>query len=124
MRAARRLAWPISMSRRARKGKAVNPAQKPVFLLCWLINKFTNEGDTIVDGFAGTGPTNVCLNVCLCVLDGEGVIIVPHKLRWRIKSINKIIHPPDNVFDLYRIILHRHHVPLHQYRRDDARACI
>jgi hypothetical protein len=36
-------------------GGAVNPAQKPLFLLCWLIDHFTEERDVVVDMFAGTG---------------------------------------------------------------------
>jgi hypothetical protein len=35
-------------------GRAANPAQKPLFLLCWLIQHFSEERDVVVDMFAGT----------------------------------------------------------------------
>ena len=37
----------------------VHPTQKPLELMRWLIGKFSNEGDTILDPFAGSGTTGV-----------------------------------------------------------------
>ena len=37
----------------------IHPTQKPVPLLRWLIRTYTNEGDTVLDTFAGSGSTAV-----------------------------------------------------------------
>lgn len=37
----------------------VHPQQKPVPLLRWIIRTFTNEGDLVLDPFAGSGSTGV-----------------------------------------------------------------
>lgn len=37
----------------------VHPTQKPVVLMAWLIERYTNEGDTIIDPFMGSGTTGV-----------------------------------------------------------------
>ena len=36
-----------------------HPTQKPVDLMEWLIRSYTNEGDTVIDMFAGSGSTGV-----------------------------------------------------------------
>lgn len=36
-----------------------HPTQKPVDLFCWLINKYSKEGDIILDAFSGSGTTGV-----------------------------------------------------------------
>lgn len=42
----------------------VHPTQKPIGLIEWLMAKFTGEGDTILDPFAGSGTTGVaCMNL-------------------------------------------------------------
>jgi len=37
--------------------KRVHPTQKPIELIVWLIKKFTNEGDIVLDLFGGSGST-------------------------------------------------------------------
>ena len=37
----------------------IHPTQKPIPLLRWLIRTYTNEGDTVLDTFAGSGSTAV-----------------------------------------------------------------
>jgi len=45
-------------------GRDVHPTQKPVALFQYLIKTYTNEGDTVFDGFAGSGTTGVaCQNL-------------------------------------------------------------
>ena len=45
------------------KNRGLHPTLKPVELMEWLILSFTNEGDTVVDPFMGSGTTGVaCLN--------------------------------------------------------------
>lgn len=36
--------------------KPVHPTQKPVALMSWIIDKFTNPGDTVIDPYMGSGP--------------------------------------------------------------------
>ena len=38
---------------------ALHPTQKPVELMSWLIEKFSDEGQTVLDPFAGSGTTAV-----------------------------------------------------------------
>jgi len=46
------------------RGKMVHPTQKPVALFEYLIKTYTNKGDTVFDGFAGSGTTGVaCQNL-------------------------------------------------------------
>ena len=43
--------------------KSVHPTQKPIQLCDWLIKTYSNEGETIFDGFMGSGSTAVaCIN--------------------------------------------------------------
>jgi len=45
-----------------RKGAKLHPTQKPVFLFEYLINTFTNDGETVLDNCAGSGTTAIaCL---------------------------------------------------------------
>ena len=39
--------------------KKVHPTQKPLSLMRWAIENYTNEGDTILDPFMGSGTTGV-----------------------------------------------------------------
>ena len=44
--------------------KRYHPTQKPLFVVKWLIKKFSNEGDTILDPFLGSGTTmQACLEL-------------------------------------------------------------
>ena len=52
----------ISISNASQSGK-FHPTQKPVALMEYLIRTYTNEGDTVFDGFMGSGTTGIaCLN--------------------------------------------------------------
>ena len=44
---------------RSEKDKGLHPTLKPVGLMEWLIKTFTNEGDIVIDPFAGSGSTGV-----------------------------------------------------------------
>jgi len=39
--------------------ETIHPTEKPLELMRWLIENFTEEGDTILDPFAGSGTTGV-----------------------------------------------------------------
>ena len=44
--------------------RGLHPTQKPIALMEYLIKTYTNEGDTVFDGFAGSGTTGVaCQNL-------------------------------------------------------------
>ena len=49
------------------KSEKVNgghPTQKPVYVMKWLLERLTNEGDLILDPFMGSGSTGVaCMNL-------------------------------------------------------------
>ena len=58
---------PVSVIKIARdnihKGTNLHPTQKPVKLLEWLINSYTNEGETVLDNCMGSGSTGIaCIN--------------------------------------------------------------
>lgn len=53
-----------------RNGK-LHPAQKPVDLLRWLVRTYTNEGDTVIDPFAGSGTTGVA-----CQLENRRFVLI------------------------------------------------
>ncbi|QXD13367.1 site-specific DNA-methyltransferase [Lactiplantibacillus plantarum 2025] len=45
------------------KEKTIHPTQKPVKLLEYLINTYSNENDTVLDNCMGSGSTGVaCVN--------------------------------------------------------------
>lgn len=52
-----------------REGASIHPTQKPVVLIKWILEKYTNEGDTIFDPFMGSGTTGVA-----CVQTGRNFI--------------------------------------------------
>ena len=39
--------------------KTIHPTQKPLYLCDWLIKTYSNEGDTVFDGFMGSGSSGV-----------------------------------------------------------------
>lgn len=57
--------FPTSIIRVAKdiQHSAIHPTQKPVALIEWLINTYTNKGDIILDNCSGSGTTAVaCMN--------------------------------------------------------------
>lgn len=55
--------YPASILEIASEGKTVHPTQKPVALMKYLINTYSNEGETILDFTMGSGTTGVaCIN--------------------------------------------------------------
>lgn len=43
-------------NRASERGTAYHPTQKPVALMRWILNRWTNPGDLILDPFMGSGP--------------------------------------------------------------------
>ncbi|MFC2469712.1 MAG: DNA-methyltransferase, partial [Negativicutes bacterium] len=54
-----------------------HPTQKPVDLLRWLIRTYTDEGDTILDPFMGSGSTGVA-----CVQEGRRFIGIEQEEKY------------------------------------------
>ncbi len=47
-----------------REAERHHPTQKPVSLMAWILERYTQEGDTILDPFMGSGTTGVaCVNL-------------------------------------------------------------
>lgn len=44
---------------RSEKINGGHPTQKPIYVMEWLIKRLTNEGDTILDPFMGSGTTGI-----------------------------------------------------------------
>ena len=54
---------PLTILRFPRDGERYHPTQKPISLLEWLINTYTNKNDTVLDNCMGSGSTGVaCIN--------------------------------------------------------------
>jgi len=56
--------WSIPLTPRSEKWAGVHPTQKPEELLRRIICSATDEGDTVLDPFAGSGTTNVVALMC------------------------------------------------------------
>lgn len=55
--------YPRTIQKFASEGKTVHSTQKPVSLMEYLINTYTNSGDTVLDFTMGSGTTGVaCIN--------------------------------------------------------------
>lgn len=55
--------FPKNLLHFARDKEKLHPTQKPVALLEYLINTYTNEGDLVLDNCMGSGSTGVaCVN--------------------------------------------------------------
>lgn len=56
--------YPTNLIRMKPDNDKLHPTQKPVALMEYLIKTYTNEGDTVFDGFMGSGTTGVgCKNL-------------------------------------------------------------
>jgi len=62
-----------------------HPTQKPVNLLRWFIQAFTDEGDTVFDGYSGSGSTAVA-----CLKENRKFIGSEINLEYYEKSISRI----------------------------------
>jgi len=73
------------------KEKRYHPTQKPVYVMRWIIDKYTKETDTILDPFMGSGSTGIA-----CVIGGRKFIgiekekqyfdIACKRIRWVCKQ--------------------------------------
>ncbi len=57
-----RFLW-MGAIREGKREKKVHPTQKPVDLMEWIIKNYTEEGDTIMDPFMGSGSTGVACKI-------------------------------------------------------------
>jgi site-specific DNA-methyltransferase (adenine-specific) len=64
-----------------------HPTEKPVELLEWLINTYTNENDTVLDNCMGSGTTGVaCKNLNRNFI---GIELLPNYFKIAEKRINE-----------------------------------
>jgi site-specific DNA-methyltransferase (adenine-specific) len=80
---------------RSRHG--IHPTEKPVSLMCEILNDFTNTGDTILDPFMGSGTTGVA-----CVKTGRkfvGIESNPAYFRVACERIRKADAQTDMFFE-------------------------
>ena len=55
----KKLGWIQEDMRKHKKENWEHPTQKPVELCRWILEKYSNEGDTVLDPFMGSGTTAV-----------------------------------------------------------------
>jgi DNA modification methylase len=67
------------------KERLNHPTQKPIKLICDLIKKHSNEGDTILDTFSGTGTTAEA-----CYLTNRNFLCIEKNLEYYNLSVNRI----------------------------------
>jgi site-specific DNA-methyltransferase (adenine-specific) len=49
--------------RDSKEAKTIHPTQKPLEVMRWILSRFSNEGDTILDPFCGSGTTCVAAKI-------------------------------------------------------------
>jgi len=80
-----------------KEAERFHATQKPLKIIHWLINKYTNPGDTILDPFMGSGTTGVA-----CVQTGRnfiGIEIDPGYFKIAEKRIHDAQQQP-NLFEI------------------------
>jgi len=68
-KAVRKFVWRWSGFIKQRPEERYHPTQKPLALMCWLLENYTQPSDTILDPFMGSGTTGVA-----CVKTGRSFI--------------------------------------------------
>jgi len=77
--------------------KGLHPTQKPVALMEYLINTYTNEGETVLDFTCGSGTTGVaCKNLNRNFI---GIELDPTYYEIAVSRIIGTLHPVDNSMD-------------------------
>lgn len=72
-----------------------HPTQKPVALMVELVRDFTNEGDTILDPFAGSGTTGVAAK-----LNGRKAILIEREEKYCEVAAKRLAETqPGRLFD-------------------------
>ena len=73
-----------------------HPTQKPLALISDIINKHSNEGDVVLDNFAGTGTT-----AHACILNNRNYIVIERDdkyfdiLKFRIEGLTTNLESND-----------------------------
>ncbi|MFZ3091312.1 MAG: site-specific DNA-methyltransferase [Nitrospirota bacterium] len=80
----------------ANKGENIHPTQKPVDLFRYLIRTYTLEGETVFDGYAGSGTTAVA-----CHLENRKDICCEKETEY-VERANKRIEQEKAQMCLYR----------------------
>lgn len=80
-------------------GNRIHPTEKPVDLLKYFVALYSNNGDTILDGFAGSGSTGVS-----ALELGRNAILVERDKEFFGKIVNRF-NNGNNLFQEYEIII-------------------
>lgn len=70
-----------------------HPTQKPVDLIRYLILTYSNKGDTVFDGYSGSGTT-----AHACILEGRKFIGSELNEAYFKKSVKRLQHVPTQLF--------------------------
>ena len=70
-----------------------HPTQKPVDLIRYLILTYSNKGDTVFDGYSGSGTT-----AHACILEGRKFIGSELNETYFKKSVKRLQHVPTQLF--------------------------
>ena len=65
----------------------LHPCQKPISVMCWLVESVSEEGETIVDNFMGSGTTGVA-----CVRTGRNFIGIEQDTAHYKIACDRIAH--------------------------------
>jgi site-specific DNA-methyltransferase (adenine-specific) len=74
-------------------GGGLHPSQKPTDLFRWLIQTFTNKGETVFDGYSGSGTTAEA-----CIIEGRKFIGSELNKEYFDKSILRLKNVPTQLF--------------------------
>lgn len=93
--------------------RTIHPTQKPISLISTLIKWITNEGDTILDPFCGSGTTAIA-----CKELGRNYICVEKEPEYYQIACNRINQPVADDFEQeYPDIVAKEELPRHQQLR-------
>lgn len=86
---------PIVVSRGGPNDERVHTTQKPLSLMCEIVGDFTDEGETILDPFAGSGTTGVAAK-----LNGRKAILIEKKEAYCEIAAKRLAQTePGRLFD-------------------------
>lgn len=74
-------------------GHSIHPTQKPLELIRWLLLTYSNKGETIFDGYSGSGTTTAA-----CLIEGRKFIGSELNEEYFKKSVERLRNVPTQLF--------------------------
>jgi len=74
-------------------GHSIHPTQKPLELIRWLLLTYSNKGETIFDGYSGSGTT-----AAACLIEGRKFIGSELNEEYFKKSVERLRNVPTQLF--------------------------